>query len=62
MPCTVTGRPAMVGPGSSMLVDLLVVVLELLDALVRSLSRMVSVSPTRRATAFSNSATSCPAW
>ena len=56
-----TGRPAMIGPGMSTFVDFLVVVLELFDAFVRSFSRTVSVSPTRRATAFSNNATSCPA-
>ena len=61
MPFTVTGRPAMVGPGMSIVGRLLVEVLELFEALVRSFERIVSVSPTRRATAFSNSATSCPA-
>jgi hypothetical protein len=62
VPFAVTGRPAMVGPGISTEVLLLVDVLELFDALVRSLKRMVSVSPTRRATEFSNSAMSWPAW
>jgi hypothetical protein len=61
-PFAVTGRPAIVGPGISIFVDLLVEVVELFDALVRSLRRMVSVSPTRRATEFSNNATSWPAW
>ena len=58
MPFTVTGRPAIVGPGRSIDVALLVVVLELFEALVRSTSRMVTMSPTWRAVEFSNSATS----
>ena len=60
VPWAVTARPPMVGPGNSMLVALLVVVLELFEALVFSFNRIVSVSPTRRATAFSNNATSWP--
>ncbi len=46
----------------SMVVFLEVLVLELFCAAVLSCRLMVTVSPTRLATEFSNSATSRPAW
>jgi hypothetical protein len=45
----VTGRPRMIGSASSMLLPLLVLVLAFLLASVRSTSRIVSMSPARRA-------------
>jgi len=48
------------GPGNAMSVALLVLVLELFCAAVLSTRLIVTVSPTRRATAFSNSGRSPP--
>ena len=62
VPLTVTGLPPSFAPAMSMSVFFAVVVLELFCAAVLSTRLMVTVSPTRRATEFSNSGTSWPAW
>src|SRR5882757_7060733 len=61
-PWSVAAAPRRVIPGSVSVVAFAVFVVALFLAAVDSLRTIVTMSPTRRATGFSNKATSRPTW